>query len=58
MQKNLFEDFSKVSDQEWKEKIEDPKALIPLLQAYIDYDLVKNDFNLSMDLNEHLPKHV
>ncbi|OSZ42173.1 hypothetical protein BVZ31_16715 [Alcaligenes faecalis] len=31
--------------QEWKEKIEDPKALMPLLQAYIDYDLVKNDFN-------------
>ncbi len=31
--------------EEWKEKIEDPATHMPLLQAYIDYDLVKNDFN-------------
>lgn len=31
--------------QDWKEKIEDPHVLMPLLQSYIDYDLLKNEFN-------------
>ncbi len=31
--------------QIWKEKIEDPSADVPLLQAYANYDLVQSQFN-------------
>ena len=31
--------------QKWKEKIEDPAAIIPMLQEYADFDLVQNRFN-------------